>query len=179
MDPYERFYRRSLREILVGQGALTAEQADELAESAYESNETFGHAVVDAGHLTPWELTKVVAVHYQMPVLPLNGYDYDPGLLEGVPAATLFQYQVLPVGRFGRTWSFAVIEPPSRECLAALKEACGAAVFFFVSEADAVHQLLAQHVKVVDAKSDRGWQTIFDAADARVLDEIGDNGAAN
>ena len=33
MDRYERFYRRTLRDVLVGQGVLTPEQADELAES--------------------------------------------------------------------------------------------------------------------------------------------------
>ncbi len=165
MDRYERFYRRSLRDVLVGQGVLSAEQADDLAESAYEANETFGHAVVDAGFLTSWELAKVVASHYQMPVLPLGGYDYDPGILEGVSAATLFQYQVLPVGRFGTSWSFAVVEPPSRDCLAALRDTCGSAIFFFVAEAEAVQKLIADHVKVVDAKSDKSWHNLFDSAD--------------
>lgn len=174
MDRYERFYRRSLRDVLVSQGVLTAEAADDLAESAYEASETFGHAVVDAGHLSSWELAKVVASHYQMPVLPLHGYDYDTSALDGVSAATLFQYQVLPVGRFGTSWSFAVVEPPSRDCLAALRESCGNAIFFFVAEAEAVHKLIGEHVKVVDAKSDRKWHSLFDSADERVKGDLTD-----
>lgn len=168
MDRHERFYRRSLRDVLVGQEVLTAELADELAESAYEAGESFGFAVVDAGHMTAWDLTKVVAHSYQMPVLPLQGYDYDPAMLDGISAARLYQYQVLPVGRFGRSWSFAVAEPPSRECVAALREAFGNALFFFVADAELVKEMVSQNIKVVDAKSDRGWQSLFDTADAAI-----------
>ena len=168
MDRFERFYRRTLRDVLVGQGVLTAEQADELAESAYEENESFGSAVVDAGHLTSWELARTVASHYQMPVLPLRGYEYEASDIEGISSTALYQYTVLPVGRFGKSWSFAVIEPPSRECVAALRETFGTAIFFFVAEADLVKEFVGEHVKVVDAKSDKGWQSLFDAADAEI-----------
>ncbi len=173
MDRYERFYRRSLRDVLVGRGVVSAEQADELAESAYQANEAFAYAVIDAGHLSPWELAQIVAGHYQLPVLPLVGYDYDDTLLEGMAAATLFQYQVLPVGHFGRSWSFAVAEPPSRECLSALREAFGSALFFFAADAELVKELIGEHVKVVDAASDHGWQSLFDDADERVHVELG------
>lgn len=171
MDRHERFYRRSLRDILVAQGIVSAELADELAESAYEAGESFGYAVVDAGHVTAWDLTKTVAGSYQMPVLPLAGYDYDATMLDGMSAATLYQYQVLPVGRFGRSWSFAVSEPPSRECVDALKEAFGTALFFFVSDAELVKQMVGEHVKVVDAASDKGWHSMFDDADAAINSE--------
>ena len=171
MDRHERFYRRSLRDVLVGQGVLTAEAADELAESAYEAGEPFGFAVVDAGHLTAWDLTKTVANSYQMPVLPLKGYEYDDTMLEGVSAAALYQYQVLPVGRFGRSWSFAVSEPPTRECVTALKEAFGTALFFFAADAELVKEMVSEHVKVVDAASDKGWQSMFDDADAAIQGE--------
>jgi hypothetical protein len=174
MDRYERFYRRSLRDILVSQGAVTPDVADELAESAYESSESFGHAVVDAGHLSSWELAKVVSSHYQLPVLPLAGFEYDDTLTQGISAATLYQYQILPVGRFGQAWSFAVVEPPSREALAALREACGSAIFFFAAEADQIQLLIAEHVRVVDAKADQQWQDIFDVADQRIQEELGD-----
>lgn len=172
MDPYERFYRRSLRDILVGQGVLTQEQADELVEAAYEANEPFGTVLVDAGHLTAWELVKTVAAHYQMPVLPLAGYDLETAILEGIPAATLYQHQMLPVGRFGNTWSFAVVEPPNKECVESLREICGNSMFFFVSEVSEIQRLLQEHVKVVDVASDTSWQSIFDSGDRRVLDDI-------
>ena len=172
MDRYERFYRRTLRDVLVGQGVLTPEQADELAESAYEENESFGHAIVDAGHLTSWELARMVASHYQMPVIPLRGFDFDSDMLEGVSSTALYQYQVLPLGRFGKSWSFAVIEPPTRDCVAALRTEFGAAIFFFVAEADLVKEFVAEHLKVVDATADKEWQGLFDAADAKIHDEL-------
>ncbi len=172
MDPFDRFHRRSLRDVLVTQGVLSQEQADELVEAAYESNEPFGAVLVEAGHLTSWDLAKTVATHYQMPVLPLMEYKFDKGVLEGVPASTLYQYQMVPIGRFGRCWSFAVVEPPTREAIDTLREACGNSLFFFVSEVQEVQQALQEHVKVVDVSSDTSWQSIFDTGDRRVNEEI-------
>ena len=171
MDPYERFHRRSLRDVLVSQGALTNEQADELIDAAHQSNEPFARVVLDAGALTSWDLAKTVATHYQMPVLPLAGYRFEKSLTEGLPASLLYQHQILPVGRFGRTWSFAVIEPPSRDTLEDLKQVCGTSMFFFVADSQEVTRLLQEHVKVMDVTSDTSWQSIFDEAQQNVLSD--------
>lgn len=176
MDPHDRLFRRSLRDVLVEQGVLSQEQADELVESAYETNEPFGLVVVDAGYLTSYDLVKLVASKYQLPVMPLSGYDVDTELLESVPASTLYHYQIVPVGRFGQSWTFAVVEPPNRDCIDALRETCGNSLFFFVSEATDVQRVLSQNVKVVDAKGDDSWQSIFDSGDQRVHEEIKQDG---
>jgi hypothetical protein len=172
MDPHERFYRRSLRDVLTAQGTLTAEQAEELSQSAQDSNEPFGGVVVDAGYLTAWDLTKVVATHYQVPVLPLAGYRWDRSLADGVPPALLHQYGAIPVGRFGRAWSFAVYEPPTREMVESLRHVCGNAIFFFAADIGEVRKVLRESVKVVDVTTDTGWQSIFDSGDRKVLDEL-------
>jgi hypothetical protein len=172
MDPYERYYRRSLRETLVGQGILAQEQADELAEAAFASHEPFGLVLVDAGVITAYDLMKAVATHYQMPVLPLEGYDLDKSLLQGVPSAVLYQHHALPIGRFGQTWSFAVLEPPSRDCVASLRQACGGTLFFFAVSAPELQRILSENVQVMDVKADKGWESLFDQGDERVRDEL-------
>lgn len=171
MDVHTRFERRSLRDVLIAQGVLTAELADELMSSAREENEPFGAVVVEAGHMTAWDLAKAVITHYQMPYLPLQGFNYDAELSEGIPAPVLYHYQVLPVGRFGKIRSFAVIEPPSRDCINELQEACGNSLFFFVGEAPEVQRLLNENVKVVDTEADTSWHTIFDVGDQNVLED--------
>ena len=125
MDAHNRFERRSLRDVLIAQGILTEEVADELMTSARENNEPFGSVVVEAGHVTAWDLAKTVATHYNMPCLPLAGFVYDKDLARDVAAAVLYQYQVLPVGRFGKVRSFVVVEPPTRDCIAALSKSNG------------------------------------------------------
>lgn len=164
MDSHNRFERRSLRDVLVDQSVLTEELADELMNSAREENEVFGAVVVESGHMTAWDLAKTVAVQYSMPHIPLSGFRYDGALAENVPASTLHQYQVVPVGRFGRARSFAVVEPPTRACITALSEACECSIFFFVAECTEVKRLLMEHVKVVDTSKDSSWQDIFDVA---------------
>ena len=171
MDVHNRFERRSLRDVLIAQGALSPELADELVSSAREENESFGAVVVDAGHMTAWDLAKAVITHYQLPFLPLQGFQFDEELAVGLPTATLYQHNILPVGRFGKAWSFAVIEPPSRDCINELQEACGNNLFFFVAEVQEVQRLLGDNVKVVDAKGDKSWTAVFDAGEESVLSE--------
>jgi hypothetical protein len=120
---------------------------------------------VDAGYLTAWDLAKTLAASYQMPILPLAGYKYDAGLLEGLSPAVLYQYRVVPIGRFGRAWSFAVVEPPARELIDALRASCGNSLFFFAGESGEVQRILKEHVKMVDAVKDNSWQTVFDQAE--------------
>lgn len=171
MDVHNRFERRSLRDVLIAQGALSAELADELVSSAREENESFGAVVVEAGHMTAWDLAKAVITHYQMPYLPLGGFHFDRDLVAGLPTATLYQYNVLPIGRFGKAWSFAVIEPPSRDCISELQDACGNHLYFFVSEVQEVQRLLNENVKVVDSSGDTSWTAVFDAGEESLLKE--------
>ena len=93
MESHSRFERRSLRDVLVDQGVLSDELADELMNSAREANEVFGAVVVDAGHMTAWDLAKTVSLHYSMPHIPLAGFRYDTSLAEHIPAATLHQFR--------------------------------------------------------------------------------------
>ena len=55
-----------------------------------------------------------------------------------------------------------------KRCGVMRQQACGHAIFFFAAEAEAVHKLIGDHVKVVDAKSDKNWHSLFDSADERV-----------
>jgi hypothetical protein len=87
-----------------------------------------------------------------------------------VSAAILYQFQVLPVGVFGKVRSFVVVEPPTRDCIAALSETCGSSLFFFVAEAPEVRRILRENIKVVDTSADSAWESIFDDADQNVLE---------
>lgn len=174
MQAHDKFQRRSLRDVLVSQGHLPAELADELVTDARSSHEPLAAVVVNSGHMTAWEMVRTVSTHFHMPVLPLAGYLLDTDLAKSVPAPTLYQYHVLPVGRFGKVMSFAAIEPPGRDCIASLQEACGhQGIFFFVAEVPEVQRMLRDNIKVLDAKSDTTWQNIFDEADQSVLDGMG------
>jgi hypothetical protein len=169
MDPHERLYRRSLRDVLTSQGVLTTEQADELISSARETHEPLGAVVVEAGYLTAWDLAKVVSANYQMPIIPLQGFKFDHRLLEGLPPSVLHQYRVVPVGRFGRAWSFAIGEPPVRDLVEALRAVCGSSIFFFVTDCVEVQRVLKDHVKFVDSKKDSAWKSIFETGEQAVL----------
>ena len=168
MDPFDRFLRRSLDEALVSQGLLSREKADELMAIAKDASEPISVGLVEAGVLTAWDLAKTVSSTYQMPVHPLTGYRFDKDLFEGLPAGVLHRHLTVPLGVFGRTRTFAVVEPPTRDLLDELQAVCGPSLFFFVSELPEVRQALRDHVKVVDSAADKGWQKLFDSAEEEV-----------
>ena len=166
-DPFDRFLRRPLEDVLVAQGHLTRERAKELTAAAAAAAEPLSVVLLEAGSMTAWDLARLVATHYQMPVQPLLGYRYDKDLAAGLRPDALHRYQVLPLGVFGKTRTFAVAEPPTRPVLDELTSMCGASIFFFVAEAPDISKLLREHVQVVDS-SEKGWQRLFDTAEEEV-----------
>ena len=168
MDPFDRFLRRTLDDVLVSQGVLTREKADEFIASANAAGEPFSTVVLEAATMTPWDLARTVATTYQMPVQPLGGYRFDKDLFAGFRPEMLHRWQVVPLGIFGQTRTFAVSEPPCRGLLDELQAVCGSSLFFFVSEATEIHRALREHVKVVDPSSDSRWQKLFDSAEEEV-----------
>ncbi len=173
MDPSDRFLRRSLDEVLVAQGVLTRERADEMAKSATTGGVPFATVVLEGGALTAWDLARLVAVHYQMPVHPLQGYRFDKAAFEGMSPEMLHRHQILPLAVLGKTRTFAVVEPPDRALLDELTKACGPSVFFFVSEAPAVAKALDENAKLAPPAQDQGWQKLFESAEEEVMKGLG------
>jgi hypothetical protein len=174
MDPLDRFLRRPLAEVLVSQGVLGREQVDKLSESAAAAGDTLGEAILDSGALTAWDFARVVATHYQMPVHPLSGYKFDADLAAGYPPDLLHRHRIVPLARFGRTRTFAVMEPPTRKLLGELQQCVGHAtpLFFFVAPGDEIRRVLDDKVKMVDVSADPTWQNIFDSAEQEVMKEL-------
>ena len=172
MDPYDRYFRRSLRDVLLSEGVLTAEQADELTESAYAHDEPLGSVVVDSGYLTAWDLMQKIAATYQLPILLLDDYKVDDELLKSVPSTVLFHHGVFPLARFGQTWTWAITTPPTRELIASLREHCGPSHFFYAADMTHIQRLLHANTKVVDTSADDSWENIFDSGDEAVQQEI-------
>ena len=63
MDPFDRFLRRPLDELLVSQSILSREKADEMMASAEQAGEPLATVVLEAGTLTAWDLARTIAVH--------------------------------------------------------------------------------------------------------------------
>lgn len=174
MDPLDRFLRRPLHEVLVSQGVLAKDQVDALIESARSAGDSLGSAIVDSGALTPWDFARTIATHYQMPVHVLAGYKLEKDFSAGYPPDLLHRHRIVPLARFGRTRTFAVMEPPTRPMVAELQEAIGHAtpIYFFVAPADEITRVLDENVKIVDVAADQGWHTIFDSAEQEVLKDL-------
>lgn len=150
------------------EGTLTRARADELLESARATAEPFALVLLESGTMTSWDLAKTIATHYQMPVHPLAGYRFDKELLEGVEAGIFHRHRVIPLGKFGRTRTFAVVQPPNRELIDELTGAYGTSLFFFVAEGVEVDRVLREQVKVLDVEKDAGWSKLFDAGEESV-----------
>lgn len=169
MDPFDRFLRRSLDDVLVTQGILTRERADEMLSSATSGGVPFATVVLESGTVTAWDLARIVAVHYQMPVHPLGNYRFDKDVFKGLSPQLLHRHMAVPLSVLGKTRTFAVLEPPSRALLDELTKTCGPSVFFFVAEGPAITKVLDEHAKLPSVHEDQGWQKLFESAEQEVL----------
>ena len=172
MDSYDRYFRRSLRDVLLSEGVLTPEQADELGESARAHEESLGAVVVESGYLTAWDLMQKVAATYQLPILLLENYKVDTEILQAIPSAVLYQHGIFPLAKFGQTWTWAISSPPTRELISVLREHCGPSHFFYACDMQQIQILLRNNVKVVDTTADDSWQNIFDSGDQAVRETL-------
>src|SRR5262245_19151198 len=119
----DRFRLRPLDEVLVAEGLVTREKADELIETARSGGEPLSTVLIESGILTAWDLAKLVSTKYQLPVHPLTGFRFEKDIFEGVPSSFMHRHRVLPVGRFGRIRTFAVVEPPDADVTDELQSA--------------------------------------------------------
>lgn len=112
-----RMHRRRIGELLVAEGLISGEQLDQGLEIQQETRDLLGTILMDLGHISETDITKVLCMQYQLPFLSLVNYEYDPKLVEVFPRGFLHQHKILPFDQLGKTLLLLVGEVPDAEVL--------------------------------------------------------------
>lgn len=178
-----------LAEVL-SQKALVA--ADAIADALYahdKHRESFTEILVSGGHITEWDLAKVVVEHFQLPFIMSGGYDVVDAVKSRVPKELLFANLIVPLDVFDDILTIAMPIMVPFDTLKAIQTDHNLTIYPYVglpSENKSVltamfpefKEWAVNAQKELDAKRKKkakreagensDWTSLFDSADAAV-----------
>ncbi|MEY3161829.1 MAG: hypothetical protein RIT25_1820 [Planctomycetota bacterium] len=89
-----------LAEVLSQKGAIPAEAITDALYAQEQTGEPFTHAILDGGHITEWDLAKIVTEVFQLPFLMAGNHSLDEETKNLLPKEVLFENLIVPLEVF-------------------------------------------------------------------------------
>jgi hypothetical protein len=90
-----------LAEILTERDVVSSEVITDALYSQDKNGEPFVQVLVSGGHITEWDLAKIVTENFNLPFLMAGNYSISDEAKERFPKETLFKYTMVPLDTFG------------------------------------------------------------------------------
>ena len=103
-----------LLDLVVSNGVIDQQQADELREERVTSGHTIRQLLLDHGLVTEDDLLNMMAAYQGCEVVDLASVTIDPDVIQAIPASVARMYSVLPISQTAGTITLAcstLIEP--------------------------------------------------------------------
>jgi type IV pilus assembly protein PilB len=108
-------------ELLLREGAISAEQLAEAQKDARQNGTRLGFALVKLGAITEPDLTRILARQFRVPAVDLDRVQLDPKIVKLIPAEVALKHFVLPLRRVGRTLTVAMVNPTDANAIDSIK----------------------------------------------------------
>lgn len=190
MKGIEKITSVRLAEILTERDAVSSEVITDALYSQDKNGEPFVQVLVNGGHITEWDLAKIVTENFNLPFLMAGNYSISEEAKERLPKETLFKYTIVPLDTFGDIVTVAMPVMLSFEDIAKIQKEHNCDLFPYVG-------LITENKKVLtdmhkdypqwvenDAKrreeesvkrkaapkkgEESDWMSIFDAGDEAI-----------
>jgi type IV pilus assembly protein PilB len=135
-------------EILVSEGTLTPEQADQTVAEQRKSGERVGPVLTRLGFLTEEQLFSWLSRRYGIPIINLESLDVPEGTLTLVRREIAQRYHVFPVRRVDDTLTLALSDPTSLPAIDDIQFATGLRVAPVLAPAAAIRASLSKHYHI-------------------------------
>lgn len=103
--------RKRLGEILISANKLTELQLQRALAEQSKTREKLGKVVVKMGFLKENELLQTLSAQLRVPIIDLNKYPIDEGLVAFFPHDMARNFQVLPIGQKMNVLTLAMVDP--------------------------------------------------------------------
>lgn len=90
-----------LAEILTERDVVSSEIITDALYSQDKNGEPFVQVLVGGGHITEWDLAKIVTENFNLPFLMAGNYSISEDAKNRFPKETLFKYTMVPLDAFG------------------------------------------------------------------------------
>ena len=96
----EKFTSVRLAEILTERAAVSSEVITDALYSQDKHGEPFVQILVSGGHITEWDLAKLVTEHFSLPFLMAGNYQISDAAKARLPKEVLFKHTLVPLDVF-------------------------------------------------------------------------------
>jgi hypothetical protein len=90
-----------LAEILTERAVVSSEVITDALYAQDKNGEAFAQILVTGGHITEWDLAKLVTEHFNLPFLMAANYQISEDAKKRLPKEVLFQHTIVPLDVFG------------------------------------------------------------------------------
>ncbi len=183
-----------LAEVITQKNSVPAEAITDALYSQDKHGEPFAQTLVAAGHITEWDLAKLVAENFQLPFLMASNYQVSDEAKKRIPDKVLFENLIVPLDLFDDVLCIVMPILTPFETIMKLQKDSKVEVFPYVgliSENKKVLGSLFPEFKAwldgeqkrreqratsrANGKEKEGgdWMSIFDAGDQAIQDTLG------
>ena len=193
MKGLEKLTSIRLAEVLSQKNVVPSEAITDALYLQDRHNEPFVEVLVSGGHITEWDLAKVVVEHFQVPFVMASNYDIGIEAKDRLPVEVLFRHLLVPLDVFGDSLVVTMPILTPYEVLEKIQSKFKCDLFPYVGLItenkkvltdlfdDQFKQFQAQdeadrekrrRAATQTNKSEGNWANIFDNADAAVRDSL-------
>ncbi len=189
MKGIEKITSVRLAEILTERDVVSSEVITDALYSQDKNGDPFVQVLVNGGHITEWDLAKIVTENFNLPFLMASSYSISEEAKERFPKETLFKYSMVPLDTFGDIVTVAMPVMLSFEDISKIQKEHDCDLFLYVGLITENQKVLTdlhkdypqwlkkdQQRRVEEAKKRNSapkkeagdWMSIFDAGDEAI-----------
>jgi hypothetical protein len=182
-----------LAEVISQKNTISSEVITEALYAQDKHGDAFVQTLVTGGHITEWDLAKLVAENFQLPFLMASSYAISEEAKKRVPETMLFENLIVPIDVFDDVLCVAMPILSTYDQLNKLQRDLKCEIFPYVGLISENKKVLASlfpsfktwfeqdqkrrenaATKRANTKEKGGdWMSIFDAGDAAIQDNLG------
>ena len=162
--------RKSIGEILKELGKVTEKQIRDALERQSKSGRRLGEILVASGFCTEVDITKALALQFDMEFVDLDIGTIDPQVMEMMPEAMMREYQVLPLEYKDGRLKVAITDPLDLESVDAIRFRLNMDVDCVLASREKVRQIIAGYTEQSESESVDSMLQEFTATDVEFVD---------
>jgi hypothetical protein len=180
-----------LAEILTERSVVSSEVITDALYAQDRHGEPFVQVLVSGGHITEWDLAKIVTENFNLPFLMAGNYQIGDEAKKRLPKEVLFRHTMVPLDLFGDILCVAMPVLLSFEEINRIQKEHGCDLFPYVGLISENKKVLgdlhkdypewlelenhrreeaAKRRALNPSKAGTDWMSIFDAGDAAIQD---------
>jgi type IV pilus assembly protein PilB len=143
-----------LGEILVNEGLITQEMLDSALDDQKKNGARIGTTLIKLGYVKEEELLKALSKHFGVGSIDLRNQELDDAVLKLIPSEIAGKYLVVPISRFGRKLTVAMINPGDVAAIEDITFATGFEIHPVVGSEEMIIKIVQEHYNVQKILSD-------------------------